>query len=69
MRERTSTFEEYLERSESYVEAIRTAGDVPWFAAGHPRRSEVVARLGLPENISEIDLRRALWARRNQATA
>lgn len=63
------TFEEHLERSMPYVAAIHAAGDLAWFEAGHPRRAKVVERLGLADDIAELDLRRALWARRNGSAA
>lgn len=62
-----ATFEQHLERSVPYVAAVHAAGDLAWFEPGHPRRARVIERLGLADDISELDLRRALWDRRSSA--
>ena len=59
--EREAAFQRELERSVPYFDAVRDGGDLPWFCEGHPRRAEAVERLGLSEDIAEIDLRRAVF--------
>ncbi|ORB73130.1 hypothetical protein BST44_16320 [Mycobacterium scrofulaceum] len=59
------SFEEYLARSEAYMAVVREAGDLPWFE-DTDRKAKVAARLGLPEDTDPMDLRRALWQRRNR---
>ncbi len=44
---------------------VREAGDLPWFE-DTDRKAKVAARLGLPEDTDPMDLRRALWQRRNR---
>lgn len=61
---REELFQRSLERTANYFDAIRANGNLPWFAVGHPRRDEVITRLGLPEDISEEDLRRAFFLAR-----
>jgi hypothetical protein len=57
-----STFEEYLERTENYMQAIRDADDLPWFE--DPERSAAMAaQLGLPADTAPLELRRALFER------
>lgn len=58
------TFEEYAEGRANYFASIQEAGDLAWFQVGHERRDAVVATLGLPADIPETELRRALWERR-----
>lgn len=58
----TTTFEEYLDRSEAYFAVVREDGDLAWFDC--PERSaKVAARLGLPADTPPIDVRRALFNR------
>ncbi|MCW2551142.1 MAG: hypothetical protein JWR78_923 [Mycobacterium sp.] len=59
-----AAFQRHLEQTVPYFDAVREAGDLPWFSPGHPRRAEVVEKLGLAEDISQLDFRRALWQRR-----
>jgi len=59
------TFEELVERQEPYFAAVKAARDLAWFEVGHKRRAEIVGQLGLPEDIAETELRRALWERRH----
>lgn len=59
-----AAFQRHLDRTVNYFAAIKDAGDPAWFEAGHPRRAEAVARFGLPEDVSEIDLRRVFFMRR-----
>jgi hypothetical protein len=62
--EREQAFMRHLFNTADYFAAVLAAGDLPWFAAGHPRRAEIVAQLGLPDDIAETELRRALFERR-----
>ncbi len=62
--DRERAFLKSVESRVNYFAAIREAGDLPWFAVGHPRRDEVIARFGLPEDVSELDLRRAFFMER-----
>lgn len=62
--DRERAFQTHLQRTTNYFAAIRDAGDLPWFAVGHPRRAKLLERLGLPEGISEEDLRRAFFMER-----
>lgn len=56
-------FQLHLERSAVYFAAVEAANALPWFA--DPEKSKaVIDRLGLPEDISELDLRRALFMER-----
>lgn len=57
------TFEEYEARSASYFDAVREAGDLPWFEDPE-KRAPALSVLGLPEDTPPIELRRALWERR-----
>ena len=51
-----------------YEAAVRDAGDLPW-PEDPAKRQQVAARLGLPEDTDPMELRRALWARRNGVAA
>ena len=64
MRERVETFEQYVDLKAPYFDAIRDAGDVPWFEDPE-KRSAIISGLGLPADIEPIELRRALWERRS----
>lgn len=59
-----SAFQRHVERTENYFAAIRANGDQPWFSVGHPRRAKALERLGLPEDTTEEDLRRAFFMKR-----
>lgn len=56
------TFEQSLERTEQYMTKIRDAGDLPWFE-DPDRRAKVAARLGLPDDTTALEVRRALFER------
>uniref|UniRef100_A0AB39U256 Tail assembly chaperone n=1 Tax=Mycolicibacterium phage Alyssa1 TaxID=3240801 RepID=A0AB39U256_9CAUD len=60
-----NTFEQYLERSEPYFAAVREAGDLPWFEDPEKRAAAAV-KLGLSAETDPLELRRALWERRNR---
>lgn len=66
--ERVETFEQYLERSEPYNAAVRAAGDLPWFEDPE-KRAEIAEQLGLPTDTDPMELRKALWERRNRKAA
>jgi hypothetical protein len=56
------TFDEYIESTENYMQAIRDADDLPWFE--DPERSAAMAeKLGLPTDTPALELRRTLWQR------
>lgn len=63
-----AAFQRHLQMTTPYFDAVRLAGDLAWFEHGHPRRGEVVTRLGLSDDIDETELRRALFMRRHQDT-
>lgn len=65
-RAREARFQEHLTRSKPYFAAVRAAGDLPWFCEGHDRREVVIEALGLPADIAELDLQRALFMKRYQ---
>jgi hypothetical protein len=58
-------FQRYLERSESYFEAIRASGGTPWFE-DKDKLAELRQR-GLPVDASEMEAREWLYARRYPA--
>lgn len=60
-REQTA-FDRYLERSEPYFDAVRAAGDKPWFEDPE-KRAPALAALGLPVDTPPIELRRAMYER------
>ena len=62
--ERELAFQTHLKRSENYFNAIRDNGDLPWFEDAE-RRAEVADQLGFID-VSDIDLRRALFMERYQ---
>lgn len=62
--DREADFQRYLQASTNYFAAIREAGDLAWFEDGHPRRYVALAQLGLDDDVTEIELRRAMFMRR-----
>jgi hypothetical protein len=64
--EQEAAFQLHLDSTATYFAAVREAGDLPWFAEGSPRRTEALAQLGLPEETSGLDLRRAMFLRRHR---
>lgn len=63
------TFEDWWERSgQHYEAAVIEAGGTPW-VADPKKRAAIAKRLGLPENTPDMELRRALWERRNHQGA
>ncbi|CAN5579020.1 hypothetical protein BH09ACT8_BH09ACT8_27170 [soil metagenome] len=64
MRARVETFEEYWELSgQPYEAAVTAGGGTPW-PLDPEKRAAAAERLGLPEDTDPMELRRALWARR-----
>jgi hypothetical protein len=62
-------FDTWWERSgQHYERAVIEAGDTPW-PMDPAKRARIAASLGLPENTDPMELRRALWARRNRSAA
>jgi hypothetical protein len=61
-----STFESWwAKHGAAYEAAVIDAGGTPWPL--HPaKRRAVATQLGLPEDTDPMELRRALWARRNK---
>jgi hypothetical protein len=62
-----TSFEGYLANSEPYFAAVREAGDVVWFE-DESKRAQTAQRLGLPADVPELELRRALFERRHSTT-
>jgi hypothetical protein len=63
------SFDTWWERSgQHYEQAVIDAGGTPWPLDPEKRRA-VAARLGLPVDTDPMELRRALWARRNRSEA
>ena len=60
---REQRFQDYLTSRAPYFEHIESKGDKPWFK-DEERREAVRLRLGLDADVSEIDLRRALFFRK-----
>ncbi len=57
-------FQTHLKRTESYFATVADMGDLAWFQVGNPRRDERIEEMGLPEDISEVELRRQVFMRR-----
>lgn len=64
MSDEEAAFQRHLEQSTNYFNAVRKHGDLPWFEQGHERRAKRIEELGLAEDVSEEDLRRAVFMRR-----
>lgn len=58
----------WTKSGQHYEQAVRDAGDLPW-PEDPTKRHAVAARLGLAEDTDPMELRRALWARRNRSKA
>ncbi|SRX93240.1 hypothetical protein MSP7336_01476 [Mycobacterium shimoidei] len=60
------TFEEwYAKHGQPYEAAVIANDGVPW-PMDPEKRAAVAERLGLPEDADPMELRRALWHRRNR---
>ena len=67
MRDQASSFEEYWEISGSrYETAVIENGGTPW-PLDPEKRAATAERLGLPDDTDPMELRRALWERRNKS--
>lgn len=63
------TFEEWFERYGQPYEAAVIANDgTPW-PLDPEKRAATADRLGLPADTNPMELRRALWERRNKRSA
>lgn len=67
--EREAAFGVMLQRTVPYYEKVAADGDLAWFAKGDPRHAAVAAKLGQPEDTTELDLRRSLFMRRYERPA
>lgn len=62
----TDAFESWWDRfGQPYEAAVIEQGGVPW-VSDPDKRQVMAARLGLPADTPDMDLRRALWQRRNR---
>lgn len=67
--EQAQAFESWWEQyGQPYEAAVLEAGGTPW-PLDPAKRARTAAVLGLPEDTDPMDLRRALWARRNRSNA
>jgi hypothetical protein len=62
--DREAAFQQHVERQEPYFRTVRENEDIPWFEEGNPKRGETAAKLGLPDDVADIELRRELFFRR-----
>lgn len=59
------TFEQWYERhGHAYEAAVIAGGGTPW-PLDPDKRAAITERLGLPADTEPMQLRRALWERRN----
>jgi hypothetical protein len=69
MRQPVESFAEWWERhGQPYEAAVIAGGGTPW-PLDPVKAAAAAERLGLPENTDPMDLRRALWERRNGTAA
>jgi hypothetical protein len=60
------TFEEWFEKhGQPYEAAVIANGGKPW-PLDAEKRAAAAAKLGLPHDTEPMELRRALWERRNK---
>jgi hypothetical protein len=65
VREPTATFEEWWEmHGSAYEAAVIENGGTPW-PLDPEKRGVIADRLELPDDTDPMELRRALWERRN----
>lgn len=63
------TFEDWWQsHGQPYESAVLEAGGTPW-PLDPVKRARTAERLGLPEDTDPMELRRALWERRNNRSA
>lgn len=62
--DREQEFLRFFFHQADYVAAVHAAGDLMWFEQGHPKREQMITELGLPDDVSDDELRRALFDRR-----
>jgi len=63
--DREASYQRHVEMNAPYLAKIHADGDLAWFEDWeNPRRITAIHRLGLPENASNNDLRRAVFLRR-----
>ncbi|WP_237071882.1 hypothetical protein [Mycobacterium avium] len=64
-----TTFESWWGRhGQPYEAAVIEAGGTPW-PLDPAKRARTATALGLPDDTDPMDLRRALWRRRNKRSA
>ncbi len=62
--EHEAAFQQSLKRQAPYFAAVEAAGDLAWFQPGNPKREATITKLGLPADVSDLELRRAVFFRR-----